>query len=439
MRYKQVKTGSPNGTETTLYVGKAYEEIHYNGSVQKKLYLGDAIITEQSGGSNAGNRIAFVHRDRLGSVVTLTDQNGNVIENRSYDPFGKPRLGTFANASQPKLFMVAYEGGYLATPSQELLYTRRGFTDHEHLDDAELIHMNERAYDYKLRRFLSVDPFIQSPGNSQSMNPYSYIMNNPLAGTDPSGYVSQTDVKDKVTTKVIKVSRPGSRIKDKLTVKLKDSGGNGTVDAIDVAGSNGAAVTSAVIDIGGKAQNLSRHSKRSSAVEDIGSQESVAQQKGKGTDGGSPSQTTPNYFAIHSTAGRINDSVVEKYKEDKIRTQGHIYIKENGELIVVWPMSERDVRATKTEWKSNNPEARGDIVHIELIYARGGTPSDKQYEALADLYIEASKEFDKNLTIVPHKEIDRGLKNGHSDPENFDFNKLYDILKNKGVDISKVP
>ena len=50
------------------------------------------------------------------------------------------------------------------------------------------VHMNGRVYDYNLGRFLSVDPIIQSPGNSQSMNPYSYIMNNPLAGTDPSGY-----------------------------------------------------------------------------------------------------------------------------------------------------------------------------------------------------------------------------------------------------------
>ncbi len=50
--------------------------------------------------------------------------------------------------------------------------------------------MNGRVYDYNLGRFLSVDPFIQEPGNSQSMNPYSYIMNNPLSGTDPSGYRS---------------------------------------------------------------------------------------------------------------------------------------------------------------------------------------------------------------------------------------------------------
>ena len=51
--------------------------------------------------------------------------------------------------------------------------------------------MNGRAYDYNLGRFLSVDPFIQAPGNSQSMNPYSYIMNNPLSGTEPSGYIAE--------------------------------------------------------------------------------------------------------------------------------------------------------------------------------------------------------------------------------------------------------
>jgi RHS repeat-associated protein len=54
----------------------------------------------------------------------------------------------------------------------------------------QLVHMNGRVYDYQLGRFLSVDPMIQAPLNSQSLNPYSYIMNNPLAGTDPTGYSS---------------------------------------------------------------------------------------------------------------------------------------------------------------------------------------------------------------------------------------------------------
>ncbi|GAA0852413.1 hypothetical protein GCM10009114_02170 [Aliiglaciecola litoralis] len=48
--------------------------------------------------------------------------------------------------------------------------------------------MNGRVYDYNVGRFMGVDPFIQEAWNSQSINPYSYILNNPLWGTDPSGY-----------------------------------------------------------------------------------------------------------------------------------------------------------------------------------------------------------------------------------------------------------
>nr|WP_240642674.1 RHS repeat-associated core domain-containing protein [Pseudidiomarina mangrovi] len=92
----------------------------------------------------------------------------------------KVRHGTMQASPSATLWNIA--GG---TP-----FTMRGFTDHEHIDEAQLIHMNGRVYDYNLGRFLSVDPFIQEPGNSQSLNPYSYIMNNPLAGTDPSGYIA---------------------------------------------------------------------------------------------------------------------------------------------------------------------------------------------------------------------------------------------------------
>jgi hypothetical protein len=48
--------------------------------------------------------------------------------------------------------------------------------------------MNGRIYDPTLGRFLQADPFIQAPGNSQSYNRYSYVLNNPMSYTDPSGY-----------------------------------------------------------------------------------------------------------------------------------------------------------------------------------------------------------------------------------------------------------
>src|SRR5699024_9590808 len=49
---------------------------------------------------------------------------------------------------------------------------------------------NARLYDPKLGRFLSVDPLIAHPSSTQAINPYSYVENNPLNKTDPTGMAS---------------------------------------------------------------------------------------------------------------------------------------------------------------------------------------------------------------------------------------------------------
>jgi RHS repeat-associated protein len=64
----------------------------------------------------------------------------------------------------------------------------RGYTGHEQPDDSGLIHMNGRIYDPELGRMLSPDPYVQVPEYSQNFNRYSYVMNNPLNLTDPSGF-----------------------------------------------------------------------------------------------------------------------------------------------------------------------------------------------------------------------------------------------------------
>lgn len=48
--------------------------------------------------------------------------------------------------------------------------------------------MNGRVYDPDTARFLSADPNIQAPYDTQSYNRYSYVKNNPLKYTDPSGF-----------------------------------------------------------------------------------------------------------------------------------------------------------------------------------------------------------------------------------------------------------
>jgi len=66
-----------------------------------------------------------------------------------------------------------------------LAITPRGFTGHEHVDTAGIVHMNGRIYDPELGRFLQADPFVE---DSTTLNRYTYVHNNPLAYTDPSGY-----------------------------------------------------------------------------------------------------------------------------------------------------------------------------------------------------------------------------------------------------------
>jgi RHS repeat-associated protein len=58
----------------------------------------------------------------------------------------------------------------------------------EQLDNLGLVHMNGRVYNPIIGRFISADPIVQAPFNTQSLNRYSYVFNNPLSFADPSGF-----------------------------------------------------------------------------------------------------------------------------------------------------------------------------------------------------------------------------------------------------------
>ena len=52
-----------------------------------------------------------------------------------------------------------------------------------------IINMNGRLYDPVIGRMLSPDNYIQMPDYTQNFNRYSYVVNNPLKYTDPSGEI----------------------------------------------------------------------------------------------------------------------------------------------------------------------------------------------------------------------------------------------------------
>jgi len=128
---------------------------------------------EQSSGS-----YKFLHKDYLGSILAVTDQTGNRLEQRHYDAWGNITHLKIGNAP------VITDKGAIAEAS---LIIDRGYTGHEHFMGVGIIHMNGRLYDPLLRRFLNADENIQDPTNTQNYNKYGYVMNNPLMYNDPSG------------------------------------------------------------------------------------------------------------------------------------------------------------------------------------------------------------------------------------------------------------
>ncbi len=133
-----------------------------------------ALYSRKSTGANA---LRYLLRDHLGSVDVITTSGGDAELPTSYYPFGERRNATW-NGPMPLADVTAVRD-----------ISRRGFTDHEHLGNTKLIHMNGRVYDPLIARFVSADPFVDGVTNTQGWNRYSYVGNNPLSYTDPSGYV----------------------------------------------------------------------------------------------------------------------------------------------------------------------------------------------------------------------------------------------------------
>lgn len=119
--------------------------------------------------------VEYVLPDRLGSPDQVVRPDGTLIERRSFDAFGQERSP------------IDWK-----TPLAPTSALTHGFTEHESESSLGLINMKGRIYDPKLGRFLQVDPIITDPFSAQRWNSYSYVLNNPLKYTDPTGFSEDT-------------------------------------------------------------------------------------------------------------------------------------------------------------------------------------------------------------------------------------------------------
>lgn len=149
----------------------------------------------------------WIHTDRLGSPVAISDQAGVLKERLAYDAWGKRR---------------STDGTNLTPDSLDGKVDNRGFTSHEMLDQLDLIHMNGRVFDPSIGRFLTPDLLLEDPINGQNYNRYSYVLNNPTNFTDPTGFSCEGTKPDHPGCKSPAPSESDKKDREEKAKKLKD-------------------------------------------------------------------------------------------------------------------------------------------------------------------------------------------------------------------------
>jgi len=117
---------------------------------------------------DTANKALFYHFDAQHNTVALTNPGSTITDTYAYDPFGTLLMHT-GNTSQPFTFL----GEFGVEQENTSVYFVRA-----------------RYYDAANSRFLSKDPYPGDLTNPQTINRYSYGINNPIVNIDPYGLFS---------------------------------------------------------------------------------------------------------------------------------------------------------------------------------------------------------------------------------------------------------
>jgi RHS repeat-associated protein len=201
MRYDgagdRVLTTDSSGNEV-ISLGGLYERRLENKQRSHVFYIptpdgsaAQVVWNEDASGAIATQQTFYLIPDALGSVALVVDGNGQVVLRETYAAFGARTGSALTSSSSPPTSpptspstspSTSPPASVPASPS-----VRLGFGEHLQEDDLGLIDMGARWYDPSTGRFLSPDPMRAIGTNGQRLNPYSYVLNNPLTLQDPTG------------------------------------------------------------------------------------------------------------------------------------------------------------------------------------------------------------------------------------------------------------
>ena len=138
---------------------------------------GSTISVVISGNLSVSASVHWLVTDQLGTPRMIFDQSGSLANTSRHDylPFGEDLAGVGGRTTT-----LGYTGADNA---------RQKFTGYEHDSETGLDYAHARYYANIQGRFTSPDPFAGSAmvTNPQTFNRYSYVGNNPVNSTDPTG------------------------------------------------------------------------------------------------------------------------------------------------------------------------------------------------------------------------------------------------------------
>ena len=172
--------GRPCHTQATAGERVAFEKYSYNGTNALADYdmNNNATARYAMNGVDGllyvqrGMKKYFYHTNHLGSVVAITDEDGDVVNRYLYTD----SWGNF------KLSCPSVNKGKPCIPNRYI------YTGREWDADLDLYYYRARFYDPDTKRFTQEDPVFEST------NRYMYVDNNPMVNTDPSGATGQSPV-----------------------------------------------------------------------------------------------------------------------------------------------------------------------------------------------------------------------------------------------------
>jgi len=141
-------------------------------------HAGSQLVASQRETAEGGRR--HYHLDHLGTPLFATNASGNRVSSHAYYPFGVEATSILQERSR---------GFDRDQPLRYTSHERDGLDSSTTEHNDYIDYMHARYYRAAWGRFLSVDPVWVSAesGNPQSWNRYTYVMNDPLNHTDPSG------------------------------------------------------------------------------------------------------------------------------------------------------------------------------------------------------------------------------------------------------------